>query len=1109
MYRKWSTLVLLTLVTPLLALAQNTGKLQGRVTDRATGEGLPGATVSIVGTTLGASTDVDGNYTILGVPVSRYNVRAEYIGYSPGLVNGVEINSGYTREINFALQEGAEADEVVVTYERPIIQRDALGTPRVVSGEDIQNLPVRGVASVAALQAGVVNNEGSGTLNVRGGRGEEVVYYVDGVKVVGTLGVSQQAIAEQEMLIGGLPAKYGDAMAGVISVTTKNGSNRFFGTVEGVTSQALDALGIASGQLALGGPIVGSRVGFFVSGEYQNYLDSNPRALGVPQLSDEMYDMLQQGPQGIRVRDASGNITYRQIPANSTDATFTLKSLRDAGIFQTGDSLLSFDPVNLTSTFTADDFSTEARKPKSGLTGLNLSGKLNVAPIDQIRLVFGGQYITRESDDYNTLRSLFAQNTTGRSESQTGRGYFTWSHYLSNKTFYQIQADYQDVQSWSFDPRFGKDLNEVINYADIDAEQNALARSYRLATNTNKDKIIDADSVIYRQQFGDGSLPTTTSVFNLYALPGAQGVGYSKGRTNQLRFSANAQTQLGLHQIEFGGEYEQRTLRSFSMGALSTVARLYDDGNCEAGAGLCVSSYDQIPYEQLRFRTGYVGYNFNGTQEVDDEDVAKFNDRTNTNIAPYKPIYYAGYLSDKIEYRDLVVQLGVRVDVYDANQRVLFDPFSFVPLERAGDVGLANDLIGSDFAVYYNGNDPAGYRDRKGRFYDRNGQVVTPNAVITNSAIRPRTAFRDPNNTSAGRFDAGELSDQAFEDYKPEAIVQPRIGVTFPVTDQALFFAHYDVLAQRPTTNQFSNLQSYSQRLESAGNIGNPALKPQTTTEYEVGFRQRVGERAAIQISGFYRQIDNLIQLRALKNTFPNNYSTYQNVDFGTVKGLEFEFDLRRTNNVSLTANYTLSFAEGTGSDANTTGNIFWLREANPYVPNFLSPLDFDRRHSANIAVDYRLGQNEGPELAGMRPLSNFGVNLIARFRSGQPYSRLLAPYPFDSPVRLTGIKGEVNGQTLPATSLVDLKIDRRFQVTRSAALTAYVEVENLLDVDNPTDVWQTTGLPDDDGYLSTDAGLTERPVGSVSREYYQYRLRSPFNYGVPRQTRLGLRLNF
>jgi len=402
--------------------------------------------------------------------------------------------------------------------------------------------------------------------------------------------------------------------------------------------------------------------------------------------------------------------------------------------------------------------------------------------------------------------------------------------------------------------------------------------------------------------------------------------------------------------------------------------------------------------------------------------------------------------------------------------------------------------------VYYNGNNVAGYRDTDGRFYDTNGQVVMPNSVITNSSVKPRLA---------DGAQPGSLDERAFRDYKPQAIFQPRIGVTFPVTDQALFFAHYDVLAQRPTVNQFANLANYDDRLQGSGAIGNPDLKPERTTEYEIGFRQRLGEKAALTLSGFYKNIDNLIQLRALKNTFPNNYSTYRNVDFGTVKGVEFEFDLRRTAGVSINANYTLSFAQGTGSDANTTGNIFWLREANPFVPNFISPLDFDRRHTANLAVDYRLGANEGPTVFGAKVFENFGVNVLTRFKSGQPYSRLLAPYAIDSPVRLTGLQGEINGQTLPSTTLIDLKVDRRFQLSQGTALTAYLEVENLLDVDNETNVYQATGLADDDGYLDTESGLQERPIGSSGREYYRFNLRNPGNYGIPRQTRLGFRFNF
>src|SRR5690554_2232623 len=127
MLRKWSTIVLLLLATPVLALAQNTGKLAGRVLDASTGEPLPGANVVIEGTQLGTASDVEGNYFIIGVPVGTYDIQASFVGYSPQTVTGVAINSGYTRELDFSLQPGAELDEIVVEYERPLIQRDAIG----------------------------------------------------------------------------------------------------------------------------------------------------------------------------------------------------------------------------------------------------------------------------------------------------------------------------------------------------------------------------------------------------------------------------------------------------------------------------------------------------------------------------------------------------------------------------------------------------------------------------------------------------------------------------------------------------------------------------------------------------------------------------------------------------------------------------------------------------------------------------------------------------------------------------------------------------------------------------------------------------------------------
>ena len=110
-------------------------------------------------------------------PVGTYSVQAPVRGVSDRNDNGRDVSSGYTREINFALTPGIELEEIVVEYERPLIQKDALGVPKIVNSEEIMRLPVRGVAAVAKIQAGVVSKEGSGSLNIRGGRGSEVTYY--------------------------------------------------------------------------------------------------------------------------------------------------------------------------------------------------------------------------------------------------------------------------------------------------------------------------------------------------------------------------------------------------------------------------------------------------------------------------------------------------------------------------------------------------------------------------------------------------------------------------------------------------------------------------------------------------------------------------------------------------------------------------------------------------------------------------------------------------------------------------------------------------------------------------------------------------------------------
>mgnify|MGYP000677442843 CR=1 FL=1 len=175
MLRSLSTLVLLLLLAlPGVALAQGTGTIAGRVLESDGVTSVIGATIRVEGTGLGAQTNLDGDYRIIGVPVGTYSVTSTFVGLASQTQTGVDVNAGYTRQLNFTLASGDQSiGEAEVVYVNPLITNDAIGAPRVVTGEDLENLPIRGVAATVALQGGIVNTEGSSELNIRGGRAEE------------------------------------------------------------------------------------------------------------------------------------------------------------------------------------------------------------------------------------------------------------------------------------------------------------------------------------------------------------------------------------------------------------------------------------------------------------------------------------------------------------------------------------------------------------------------------------------------------------------------------------------------------------------------------------------------------------------------------------------------------------------------------------------------------------------------------------------------------------------------------------------------------------------------------------------------------------------------
>ncbi len=559
------------------------------------------------------------------------------------------------------------------------------------------------------------------------------------------------------------------------------------------------------------------------------------------------------------------------------------------------------------------------------------------------------------------------------------------------------------------------------------------------------------------------------------------------------------------------------------------------------------------PDDLLRSGVQYVSYygydhtgkKLTGKPSLDDFFTAKDENGNYTRqIGAFQPIYIAGYIQDKFDFKDLKFNIGLRVDRYDANQKVLKDKYLLYEAKTAGEVTSigGNSVshpsnIGDDFVVYVDNKDNpsriVGYRSGD-TWYNAQGTAITDASSLTGTntvdgAINPYLV--DPASVRKKI-----ITGKVFEDYKPQLNLMPRIAFSFPISDVASFTAHYDILTQRPPGfNRLDPVQYLNIENNAAGFINNPNLKPEKTTDYELGFQEVLNEKknSVIKISAFYRELRNMVQTVQVFQAFPTTYNTFDNIDFGTVKGLSLSYELRRmATGVQLTAGYTLQFADGTGSSTSDGANLTAAGEPNLRVPH---ALDFDQRHTVVLNVDYRFGggkdykgptytRKKGDSEKTFKLLENMGANITLRAGSGTPYSKqsnITQDGSFGVAERHI-LKGKINGSNLPWNFKIDLRVDKDLELTwggkkegqekKKAMLNIYLQVLNVLNTKNVYGVYHATGNPDDDGYLASVAGQTAI-AGSYSpqsfTDLYNIKINNPANYSQPRVIRLGLELNF
>jgi len=408
-------------------------------------------------------------------------------------------------------------------------------------------------------------------------------------------------------------------------------------------------------------------------------------------------------------------------------------------------------------------------------------------------------------------------------------------------------------------------------------------------------------------------------------------------------------------------------------------------------------------------------------------------------LRPRQPILGYLYLQDRYELQDIVLNLGIRMDYFDIKSHELINP----ELPYAG--GL------------------------------------------------------DPN-----KFD---IDDFKIKDV--EVKFSPRIGIGFPVTEATVFHAQYGTFFQTPELNDmYSGPFDYNTYITmSPQSSFNGGLISEETTQYEVGFRQLLGPNSALNMTAFYKNTKSLVnvevsQYQRTEGGEVLNAIGSQNADFGTVKGFAFSFDVTRLSYFSASLQYTLSFADGTGSSTNSSQTAVF-RNLDNLPPKVIAPLAFDQRHTAIAIIDFYVPEGE----LGFFEL--FNANAILSYSSGRPYTPVDQWDILGDAGLVADNTGYINSAYAPGSFRIDFKVEKGFPIG-TFYITPYVWIENLLDSDNIVGVWRSTGSPYTTNWLNDpDAQGTILQQGEGYVKDYETLEKDPNNFGIPRLIRLGLKLNF
>lgn len=268
--------------------------------------------------------------------------------------------------------------------------------------------------------------------------------------------------------------------------------------------------------------------------------------------------------------------------------------------------------------------------------------------------------------------------------------------------------------------------------------------------------------------------------------------------------------------------------------------------------------------------------------------------------------------------------------------------------------------------------------------------------------------------------------------------LQPRAGVSFPVSTNTVFHLNYGAFMQRPPF-QYGLSTRIAQSNRRPVILGNPRLEPEVTNSYDIGFTQGLGEGFTLDVSGYYKDVKNLIEQAFFTDSRTGQQvSSYFNRDYADIRGFRVALS-KRKGPFTGSINYQFGFATGKSATVSAASPQFNQDTLGVVTTDLTNvpirdiTLDFDRTHNLVINLAYVTAEEWGPSVFDVYPFSDITLSTISFVRSGRPYT---SPYNLKL----------INGSRSPNEYNTNLRLTKRIRNFFGTTANIYLEVFNLFD---------------------------------------------------------------